>query len=233
MPSWSEVLGKGPIRGQQALGMAHRCQPLHAPLALACGAMRVLTAVVARATLAVCDPGQDRPRGRTVALELIGNKDAGHIRQPLEQRTEQLFRGLLVPTALHQHSQHVIVLIDGAPQGMACTIDGQQDLVEVLRVSWLGASTLQLMRVVLPKLPTPLAHGYMRDVDTACKEELLHVAVAQGEARSEPDARADDLTGDAVVCVALGVSGWRHVGLLLLRLARSVRGHRGGHDVTG
>jgi len=129
--------------------------------------------------------------------------------------------------------KHVIVLIDGAPQGMACTIDGQQDLVEVLRVSWLGASTLQLMRVVLPKLPTPLAHGYMRDVDTACKEELLHVAVAQGEARSEPDARADDLTGDAVVCVALGVSGWRHVGLLLLRLARSVRGHRGGHDVTG
>ena len=74
-----------------------------------------------------------------------------------------------------------------------------------------GTAPLQLIRVVLPKLPTPLADGFMRDVDPAFKEELLHITVAQGEAVVEPDAMADDLAGEAVVLVAFGISGWRHV----------------------
>ena len=80
-------------------------------------------------------------------------------------------------------------------------------------VTWLGASTLQLIRVVLPKLQTPLADGFMSDVDTAFKEQLLHIAVAQREAILEPDAMADNLTGEAVVFVACGISGWRHIWL--------------------
>jgi len=49
-------------------------------------------------------------------------------------------------------------------------------------VAWLGASTLQPIRVVLPKLQTPLADGFMGDVDAAFTKQLLHVAIAQGEA---------------------------------------------------
>ena len=80
-------------------------------------------------------------------------------------------------------------------------------------VPWLGASTLQPIRIILPKLQTPLADGFMGDVDAALKQELLHVAIAQGEAIVEPDAMTVDLTGEAVVFVAVGVSGWRHVWL--------------------
>src|SRR5215831_6179219 len=47
----------------------------------------------------------------------------------------------------------------------------------------------------------------MSDVDTAFEQQLLHIAIAQGEAIVEPDAMADDLPGKAVVFVALGVSG--------------------------
>jgi hypothetical protein len=68
---------------------------------------------------------------------------------------------LLVAAALHQDIEHVIVLVDSAPQVMALAIDGQKDLVEVPLVPWLGASTLQLIRVVLPKLQTPLADGWV------------------------------------------------------------------------
>ena len=85
-------------------------------------------------------------------------------------------------------------------------------------VAWLGASTLQLIGVVLPKFQTPLADGFMGDVDTAFKEQLLDIAVAQREAVIEPDAMADDLAGKAVMFVALGVSGWRHAWLPLRRL---------------
>ena len=89
----------------------------------------------------------------------------------------------------------------------------RKDYFEVPLVPWLGASTLQLIRVVLPKFQTPLADGVMGDVDTALEQDLLHIAIAQGEVVGEPDAMANDLTGEAVVFVACGGSGWRHVWL--------------------
>ena len=53
---------------------------------------------------------------------------------------------------------------------MAFAMNRQKHLVQVLFVAWLSASTLQPIRVVLPKLQTPLADGFMGDVDTAFKE---------------------------------------------------------------
>src|SRR5262249_32660051 len=116
---------------------------------------------------------------------------------------------------------------------MALPVDGQEHLIEVPLVPGLGASMLQLIGIVLPKLQTPLADGLIGHGDGALKQDLLHVAVAQREAIIEPDAMADDLAGVAMVLVAFGVSGWRHVGCLFLRFAWSVRGHRCGHYVTG
>ena len=108
---------------------------------------------------------------------------------------------------------------------MTLAMNGQKDFIEVPFVSWLGASTLQPIRVVLPKLQTPLADGFMGDVHPAFEQQFLHVAVAQREAIIEPDAMADDLTGEAVVLVAFRVSGWRLYRWILLRLAWFVRGH--------
>jgi len=71
-------------------------------------------------------------------------------------------------------------------------------------VAWLRASVPQLISVVLPKLQTPLADGFMGDVDPALEQQLLHLAVTQREAVIEPDPMADDLAGEAVVLVAFG-----------------------------
>jgi hypothetical protein len=97
---------------------------------------------------------------------------------------------------------------------MALTMNREKYLSQVPLVTWLGASMLQLIRVVLPKLPTPLADGFVSDVDAALAQQLLQIAIAQGETIVEPDAMADALAREAVVLVALGVSGWRHVGCL-------------------
>src|SRR5262249_49769387 len=69
----------------------------------------------------------------------------------------------------------------------------RKDYFEVPLVLWLGASTLQLIRVVLPKFQTPLTDGFMADVDAAFEQQLLYIAVAQGKAVVEPDPMADDL----------------------------------------
>src|SRR5262245_62220690 len=97
---------------------------------------------------------------------------------------------------------------------MAFAINRQKHFIQVPFVAWLGASTLQPIRVVLPKLQTPLPDGLMSDVDTAFAQQFLHVTIAQREAVIEPDPMADDLAGKAVIFVALGVSRWRHVGCL-------------------
>src|SRR5262245_29682803 len=176
--------------------------------------MGVLTPVIEIATLAMLHPGQDLALRRTVALQLVRNDDARHVLQALQQLTEKLLRRLLVAAALHEDIEDVVVLVDGAPEVMALTIDGQKDLIQVPLVTWLGASVLQLIGVRLPKLETPLANSLMGHRDAALEQDLLHVAVAQREAIIEPDAMADDLAGEAMVLVAFGVSGWRHVGCL-------------------
>jgi hypothetical protein len=90
----------------------------------------------------------------------------------------------------------------------------RKDYFQMPLVPWLGASVLQLIRVRLPKLQTPLADGLVGHRDAALEQDLFHVAVAQREAIIEPEAMADDLAGEAVVLVAFGISGWRHVGCL-------------------
>jgi hypothetical protein len=140
---------------------------------------------------------------------------------------------VLIAPALHQDIEHVIVLIDSAPQVMALPVDRQKDLIEVPLITWLGASTLQLIRIVLPKLQTPLADGFMGHGDAALEQDLLHVAVAQREAIIEPDTMADDLTGEAMVLVAFGVSGWRYVWLPIGGFVWFVRGDHRSEYLTG
>ena len=62
-------------------------------------------------------------------------------------------------------------------------------------------------------------------VDATFKQQLLHVAVAQGEAIVEPDPVTDDFAGKAVVLVTLGVCGWGHAWLPILEVDWSSRGH--------
>src|SRR5215470_2766925 len=213
MPPGSKVLGDRTVRGEKPLCMAGGFECLHAIFSLACGAMGVLTPVVEVTTLPVFHPRQDLPFRRAVALQLIRNEHPWHVLEPLEQLTKELLRRLLGAATLHQDVEHVIVLIHGAPQVMTLPVNRQKDLVQVPLVPWLGPSTLQLIGVVLPKFQTPLADGLVRHIDAALQQELLHVAVAQREAIIEPDAMANDLAKEAVVFVACGGSGWRHVWL--------------------
>src|SRR5262245_26284434 len=86
-------------------------------------------------------------------------------------------------------------------------------------------SALELVGVVLSKLQTPLADGLMGHGDAALKKDLLHVTLAEREAIIEPDTMADDLAREAVVLVAFGGSGWRHVWLPIGVYAWFVRVH--------
>jgi hypothetical protein len=79
MPPGSEVVGKRSIRGQEPLGMAGRCEPLHPILALTRRPMRVLTPVIEIPTLAMFHPREELALGRAIALQFIGDDHARHV----------------------------------------------------------------------------------------------------------------------------------------------------------
>jgi hypothetical protein len=100
-------------------------------------------------------------------------------------------------------------------------------------VAGLRAPLPQLVSVILAKLQTPLADGFMRDVDPALEQDLLHIAIAQGEAVVEPDAMANDFAWKAVIFVACGISRWRQVWLPIGVCEWFVRVHHRSEYLTG
>ena len=104
----------------------------------------------------------------------------------------------------------IVVLIHRAPQVMALAMDRKEHFIQVPLIARARTPPSQPMGVVLPKLPTPLADGFVGHRDAAFEQEFFHVAVAESEAIGEPDPMADDFAGEAVVFVTLGVCGWGH-----------------------
>jgi hypothetical protein len=97
---------------------------------------------------------------------------------------------------------------------MAFAVDRQKHFIEKPFIPGARSPATQPIRVVLPELLTPPTDGFVGDVDAPFQEELLHVAIAQGEAIIEPDAMTDNVAREAVVFVSLGVSGRSHIGCL-------------------
>ena len=232
MPSWSEVLGDRSIRGQKTLGMPGGFEPLHVILALTRRPMRVLTPVIEIATLAVFHARQDLSLRSAVALELIRDDDPWYVQQALEELAEKLLCRLLIAPPLYKDVKDVVVLIHRAPQIMALAVDGQKYFIQVPFIPGLRATATQPIGVVLPKLPTPLADGFVGHGDTAFEQEFLHVAVAQGEPIVEPDPVADDFAGKAVVFVTRGVGWWGYTWVPILGFIGAWREHLRGDYVT-
>ena len=69
----AEVLRNRTIGGEEALGLARRLEPLHAPLPLTGGLMGVLGAVIEIPVLAMFHPGENLALGGSVTLQLVGN----------------------------------------------------------------------------------------------------------------------------------------------------------------
>ena len=173
--------------------------------------MRVLTPVIEIPTLAMLHAREDLALGRAIALQFIGDDHARHVLQPLEQLAKELLRRVLIAAALHQDIEDIVVLIHRAPQVMALAIDRKEHFIQVPLIARARTPPSQPIGVVLPKLPTPLADGFVGHRDAAFEQELFHVAVAQGEAIVEPDPVADDVARKAVVLVAFAGSRRGHV----------------------
>ena len=80
MSAWPEMMVNRPIRGEKLLRVSRGLEPLHAPFPLPRRLVRVLSAVIEIAVLAVLHTREDLALRRAVALELIRDDDPRDIR---------------------------------------------------------------------------------------------------------------------------------------------------------
>ena len=140
MPARAEVLGDGPIGGEEPLRVSWGLEALHAALPLLGRLVGVLRTVVQIAVLAVLDARQDLPLGSTVALQLIGDDDPWDVVAAFEQLAKELPRSLLVPPTLYQDIKDVPFLIHRPPEIVAFPTDREKDLVQVPLIAEPGAA---------------------------------------------------------------------------------------------
>jgi hypothetical protein len=154
----------------------------------------------------MCHPRQEFPLGGTVTLQCVGDDHPRHVGQPCEQLAEACLRRVLVPTALHQDVEHMPLLIDRSPQRVLCPADRQKHLIQMPCILWSGMTTSQRIRIVLPECAAPLPTRFGSHRDTACTQQLFHIAIAEADTAVGPCRVADNLDREAVVLRA--VDGW-------------------------
>ena len=155
--------------------MARRFEALHLPFSPSCRLMRVFRPVVQTFVLPVLDPRYQLPFGRTVTGQLVRDQNTRWPHLPLQKLTEQALRGPLVSSALNQDIKHDAVLIDGAPQPMFRTGNGNHDLIQVPFIARVWQLAADLVGEVLAELARPLAHGFMAHDDAALALRLTHI----------------------------------------------------------
>ena len=101
MPARAEVLRDRTIGCEETLSVAGGLKPLHMPLPLACGLVRVLRAIIQVAMLPMFHAREEFSLGGAVALEFVGHDHARYIGQALKQLTEELLGRPLISAALH------------------------------------------------------------------------------------------------------------------------------------
>jgi len=93
-------------------------------------------------------------------------------------------------------------VIDGTPQIHALAGDAHHHLVEMPAIARPRATPTQASRDRGTELPHPAPHRFVGDVEPSFGQQLLDIAVAQGEVEIEPDRVLDDLGRGAMAAVA-------------------------------
>jgi len=132
------------------------------------------------------------PKRGAVRSQLVGHNHVRRKRVPLQQLAKKIHGRGLVASPLNKHIQHLTLAIDGTPQIHALAIDRYDHFIEVPLTIRFGPRVSQISRDRRTKLQDPAADGLVADAQASRSEQILDVAVAQGEPQIKPDRVLDD-----------------------------------------
>jgi hypothetical protein len=150
----------------------------------------------------VGNQGHDIPMCDAVAAQLVGHETHGFLSLTLQELSEESPRRTPVPAGLDEKVDQVTVLVHGAPQILALTVDRDEDFVQEPRIAESTLSAFQPPGVVGAKLPAPLPNGFVRHDDASFGQQILDIPEAQTVSVVQPHGVADDLRRKAMPKVA-------------------------------
>jgi hypothetical protein len=109
--------------------VAGRLEPTHDAFTLAGGLVGVFRTAVQVSVLSVLYAREHVPLRSPIAFELIRDDDSWDVGQPLEELVEELLCSVLVAPPLHQDAEDIAILIHGAPEVVAFTVDRQKHFI--------------------------------------------------------------------------------------------------------
>ena len=94
---------------------------------------------------------------------------------PLQEFPKESLRRTPVLTGLDEEVDQVPVLVRGAPEILALTVDRDEDCVQKPRIAEATLSSLQPPGLVGAKLPAPLPNGFVRHDDASLGQQILDI----------------------------------------------------------
>jgi hypothetical protein len=88
----------------------------------------------------------------------------------------------VVAAALNQHVENLALMIDGAPQVHAFAGDPDHHLVEVPSIARSWPTAPQLSCDPGPEFQNTAPRGFIGNFQPSLGQEILYIAIAQGEA---------------------------------------------------
>ena len=119
------------VHGQESLRLPGRFEPAHLSLALSRRLMRHLGTIVRVSVRAMSDGRHDRSVRSRVAAQLVGDQPPRLTLLALQQLAEKTCGSPTVTTRLDEEIEDVALLIDGAPEIVPLSLDGDEDFVQV------------------------------------------------------------------------------------------------------
>ena len=159
------------VSRQKVLRVPHRFEPLHLPFSSSGWSMRVFSAVVKVAALSVLGIGQKFALGDTITLQLVGDKNARFILQPLQQALKEALCGPGTAAALDQDVEHNSVLIYCTPEVVQLTLDPDENLIEMPLVARPGPPAAETVGEALAELAAPTPDALVGDKYAAFRQD--------------------------------------------------------------
>ena len=131
------------VHGQESLCLTGRFEPSHLSLALSCGLVGDFGTIVLVSVRAMGDRRHDRSVRRPVAAQLVGDQPPRLTLLALQQLAEKACGSPAVAPRLDEDIDDVAILIDGTPEIVPPSLDGDEDLVQVPSVAQLALSALE------------------------------------------------------------------------------------------
>ena len=200
-----EILGQSMER-EKLLSLLCRGKPAHVIFLLARRLMRDFHAVIGIDRIHVVDRRHDLSVSRVITAEFVSVEPARFTALAVDQAAKEAHGGLFVAPPLDEDINGIAVLIDRTPEVLMLPVNGDDDFIEVPRITQCPLAFLESTRIGGAKLQAPTLYRFISDDDATLSQQLFDFAKTETEAMIQPDGMTDNFCRKPMTLVADGLS---------------------------